>query len=114
MGSSVRLVVFHRITMTQFSILENHYQKGSGCWDRVTNMEVMFAFGDDSLVLHQGESGILDAYQVNLEVARIVEYGRPGDCLDGGVNGDFLYDCQARCFPITASRRTEHIFIYYC
>jgi hypothetical protein len=52
-------------------------------------MEVMFAFGADSFVLHQGESGVLGAHEVNLEVARIVEYGRPGDCVDGGVNGIF-------------------------
>ncbi len=48
-------------------------------------MEVTFSLVGERVVLHQGQSGSLGQFEVNLLVARSVEYS--GRCMDAGING---------------------------
>lgn len=74
------------VKVSQTRLLEERYLKSDwSCYGKITNVEVTFSLAGDRVVLHQGQSGRLGQYEVNLLVARSVEYS--GRCLDAGING---------------------------
>lgn len=84
------------VRVSQTRVLNDHYMKsGHPCYGRITNIEVTFSLASERLVLrqgqssrvvlHQGQSARLGRYEVNLLVARSIEY--TGKCLDAGING---------------------------
>lgn len=69
----------------QTAVLDNHFITSRQCYDRITNTEVTFTHNEDSLSLHQGQSGQLGDYQVKLLIARKVDYAE--GCYDTGLTG---------------------------
>ncbi len=81
----INLYKLFPVEITQTRILNDHFQEGDECWSKVTNTEYKFYKDGESLVLHQGQSGRLDNYEIELLVARVVEGYT--DCADAGMNG---------------------------
>lgn len=72
------------IEVQQTRILLGHLMPGRGCISKLTNTEVQFAEDGNILTLHQGQSGILNNYEIQLRVARKVNY--TNQCYDFGMN----------------------------
>lgn len=92
------------VKVEQTRLLTWHYAGGEQCWDRITNTEIAFSTQGESIALHQGQSAKLGDYQINLTVAREVQYNNqwPG-CGMSGVSYTITRDSQA-ALPSTQSR----------
>jgi len=92
------------VKVEQTRLLTWHYAGRDQCWDRITNTEIAFSIEGESVCLHQGQSAKLGDYQINLTVAREVQYSNqwPG-CSMSGVSYIISRDSEA-ALPSTSSR----------
>lgn len=86
LGKQISVGTLSPFEVRQERMLEDHFQRPEACWEQITNTEIGFTLGESSLTLHQGESGVLGAYEIRLAVAREVEYSKTNTCLDAGLN----------------------------
>ncbi len=71
------------IQITNREILKNHYKLNPfDCVDKFTNTEIRFEANGATAELHQGETGKLGDYGINLLIARDVQYPNPAPCYD--------------------------------
>jgi hypothetical protein len=75
------------ITAIQSNLLTEHYIDGNKdvFWDRKTNTEISFTIDGNSINLHQGQSAVLDDFNITLLIARQIQY-KP-NVYDAGQNG---------------------------
>lgn len=67
----------------QTGVLPDHYKTCDFGYEKLTNTEITFLLGGERIVLLQGGSGRLGQYDIDLLVARAIEY--PKGCFDCGI-----------------------------
>jgi hypothetical protein len=82
--ASIFSTYFSANLIRQTRVLENNYLEGVTCYKRITNTEIEFQIGNNTVLLHQGQSATLGGYQITLSVARNAEGGH---CIDDGISG---------------------------
>ena len=71
------------IQITEIELLKNHFKPNpDDCVTRFTNTKIRFESDGATLKLHQGETGKLGKYEIDLLVAGDVEYPNPTPCYD--------------------------------
>lgn len=69
----------------QTAVLNDRFITSRQCYDRITNTEVTVTHNGDSITLHQGQSGQLGDFRVELNIAREVDYAE--GCFDSVLTG---------------------------
>ena len=68
------------VSFAQTQVLEDHYRTCGLNYQKLTNTEITFSLAEKSVALHQGQSGSLGDYNIDLLVARTIEYPVCYDC----------------------------------
>lgn len=71
------------IQITNRETLINHYKLNpTDCVAKYTNTKLRFEANGEAVELHQGESGKLGNYEINLLIARDIQFPDPNPCYD--------------------------------